>query len=79
MRAFSLQELCPPLSASLHGSDASIIGVSTDSRSIRPGDLFVALSGDRFDGHNYLEQVAGYERTVRRARRLRACGRRRPG
>ena len=59
MRAFSLQELCPPLSASLHGSDASIIGVSTDSRSIRPGDLFVALSGDRFDGHNYLEQVAG--------------------
>jgi len=29
-------------------------GVSTDSRSIGPGELFVALVGDRFDGHAYL-------------------------
>ncbi|MEN8200797.1 MAG: UDP-N-acetylmuramoyl-tripeptide--D-alanyl-D-alanine ligase, partial [Thermodesulfobacteriota bacterium] len=31
--------------------------VSTDSRSIRAGDVFVALKGDRFDGHHYVEQV----------------------
>jgi len=32
--------------------------ISTDSRGIRPGALFVALQGDRFDGHDYLPQVA---------------------
>jgi UDP-N-acetylmuramoyl-tripeptide--D-alanyl-D-alanine ligase len=35
----------------------SITGVSTDSRAIRPGDAFFALVGDRFDGHDYIEQV----------------------
>src|SRR5262245_52852903 len=29
-------------------------GVSTDSRTIQPGDLFIALKGDRHDGHQYL-------------------------
>ena len=32
--------------------------VSTDSRTIKPGDLFVALRGENFDAHNFLEQVA---------------------
>jgi len=32
-------------------------GVSTDTRSIRAGELFVALSGDNFDGHAYLAQA----------------------
>src|SRR5437016_10392823 len=31
--------------------------VWTDSRTIRRGDLFVALSGERFDGHAYVEQA----------------------
>ena len=29
-------------------------GVSTDSRTAQPGDLFVALAGERFDGHNFV-------------------------
>lgn len=33
-------------------------GISTDSRTLRAGDLFVALEGPRFDGHDYLEPVA---------------------
>jgi UDP-N-acetylmuramoyl-tripeptide--D-alanyl-D-alanine ligase len=33
-------------------------GISTDSRAIAPGALFIALQGDRFDGHDYLAQVA---------------------
>ena len=33
--------------------------VNTDSRQVRPGDLFVALKGDRFDGHDFVSQVAG--------------------
>ncbi len=32
-------------------------GVSTDSRSIRPGELFIALKGERFDGHAYISQA----------------------
>lgn len=31
------------------------VTVSTDTRSLAPGDLFVALSGESFDGHDYLE------------------------
>ena len=38
-------------------SDFQIKAISTDSRTIKPGDVFLALSGDRFDGHNYLQQV----------------------
>nr|MBP7322121.1 UDP-N-acetylmuramoyl-tripeptide--D-alanyl-D-alanine ligase [Deltaproteobacteria bacterium] len=29
-------------------------GISTDSRSIRPGEVFWALPGDRFDGHDFI-------------------------
>src|SRR5690606_10162607 len=32
-------------------------GISTDSRSIGPGQVFLALRGDKFDGHDYLPQV----------------------
>jgi len=34
-----------------------ITGVSTDSRTIRPGDCFFALAGENFDGHDYVPQV----------------------
>ncbi|MEL6348799.1 MAG: Mur ligase domain-containing protein, partial [Myxococcota bacterium] len=32
--------------------------LSTDSRRLQPGDWFVALSGARFDGHDYLQHAA---------------------
>ena len=31
-----------------------IKGISIDSRTIREGELFVALKGPRFDGHDYV-------------------------
>ena len=34
-----------------------LAGVSTDTRSIARGDLFVALRGDRFDAHDFLAQA----------------------
>ena len=34
--------------------DVVITGVSTDTRTIQKGDLFIALVGDKFDGHDYL-------------------------
>ena len=33
--------------------------VCTDSRAVRSGDIFFALSGDRFDGHDFLKEVMG--------------------
>jgi UDP-N-acetylmuramoyl-tripeptide--D-alanyl-D-alanine ligase len=39
-------------------SDAEYTGVSTDSRTIGEGSLFVALVGERFDAHDFLDQVA---------------------
>src|SRR3979490_1086539 len=32
--------------------------VSTDSRTIKHGELFVALRGENFDGHKFVEEVA---------------------
>ncbi|MEZ5502637.1 MAG: UDP-N-acetylmuramoyl-tripeptide--D-alanyl-D-alanine ligase [Halioglobus sp.] len=58
MRPLLLSELSQPLAAQLLGPDCEIGGVSTDSRTVQPGDLFVALRGDHFDGHDYLAQVA---------------------
>lgn len=37
--------------------DAPLAGVSTDTRKIGRGDLFVALKGDRFDAHDFLAQA----------------------
>ncbi|MBM3882229.1 MAG: UDP-N-acetylmuramoyl-tripeptide--D-alanyl-D-alanine ligase [Verrucomicrobia bacterium] len=40
----------------LHGEPGTTVRrVSTDSRQTEPGDLFVALPGDRFDGHEYVK------------------------
>ena len=38
--------------------DTALTRVSTDSRAIEPGQIFVALKGDRFDGHDFVEAAA---------------------
>lgn len=38
-------------------SDTLVKRVTTDSRSVQPGDLFVALAGERHDGHEFLRDV----------------------
>jgi len=44
----------------LTGDPATLVQrVCTDSRAVRPGDLFVALAGDKFDGHDFLKEVMG--------------------
>ena len=45
--------------ARIHG-DASVFieRVHTDSRTVQVGDLFVALQGERFDAHQFLQQVS---------------------
>ncbi|NHW17449.1 Mur ligase domain-containing protein, partial [Escherichia coli] len=58
LKPLSFSELLVPLDARRVGHDCSFSGVSIDSRAITPGQLFVALTGPRFDGHDYLDQVA---------------------
>jgi len=42
----------------LNGADLPFKGVSTDSRSVKPGELFVALSGPNFDGAEFVGSAA---------------------
>lgn len=42
----------------LRGANVTFDAVSTDSRGIRKGELFVALRGERFDGHDFLASAA---------------------
>lgn len=41
-----------------HGEPLAFSSISTDSRAIAPGALFVALQGERFDGHDHLSAAA---------------------
>jgi UDP-N-acetylmuramoyl-tripeptide--D-alanyl-D-alanine ligase len=42
---------------SSHGPATSFTGISIDSRSVAPGDLFVALAGPNHDGHDFVGQA----------------------
>ena len=45
------------ISARLEGGNTWFDGVSIDSRVVRPGELFVAIKGERFDGHEFVAQA----------------------
>lgn len=57
LKPMTLSQLTAPLQARLVGTDISFSGVSIDSRTVTDGQLFVALAGPRFDGHDYLADV----------------------
>ena len=58
MEAITLGQLLEAVGGELLGEfadrDAPIDRVDTDSRSMHPGALFIPLTGDRFDGHSYI-------------------------
>lgn len=47
----------PAVTAKCHHGDASFSAVSTDSRKLQPGELFVALRGERFDAHDFIDDA----------------------
>ena len=55
MTPCTVREICAAVGGVLlQGSDAAVTQVSTDSRSVPAGALFVPLVGERFDGHAYI-------------------------
>ncbi len=58
MSPSTLATLAKAVSGRLHGADCAFDGVSTDTRSLRPAQLFVALSGPNFDGHDFVASAA---------------------
>ena len=45
-------------SGELHGEDTTVEAVSNDTRALRNGSLYVALRGERFDGHDFIDAAA---------------------
>ena len=54
MISLTLSDVSKAVNGSLSGQDASFSGVSSDTRSLSEGQLFVALIGANFDGHEML-------------------------
>jgi UDP-N-acetylmuramoyl-tripeptide--D-alanyl-D-alanine ligase len=52
-----LSEAASAINAKLTGADVMLNTVSTDSRKIASGQLFVALKGEKFDGHDFARQA----------------------
>jgi len=48
-----LSQAAQALGARLIGEDARFFAVSSDSRKMQPGDLFIALRGEHFDGYEF--------------------------
>lgn len=53
-----LSRLAQRLGVRLRGTDAMFSRVITDTRQLRPGDLYVALRGANFDGHEFVRRAA---------------------
>ncbi|MDN5850931.1 MAG: UDP-N-acetylmuramoyl-tripeptide--D-alanyl-D-alanine ligase, partial [Nitrococcus sp.] len=58
MDAVPLSRLVAELGGHLRGPDADIVGAAIDSRMVQPGELFIALPGNRVDGHNYVSAAS---------------------
>lgn len=57
MIRIALSQMASILNGELSGEDATIDAVTTDTRKVTPGCLFVALKGERFDAHDFVGQA----------------------
>ena len=54
-----LSQIAEMVGGTLHGDDAAVESVSTDSRSITNEQLFIAIKGERFDAHDFVSGIEG--------------------
>ena len=57
MKPLDLNFICQALNLPLPSENRAVSRIVTDSRDIREGDVFFALEGGRFDGHDFAEDV----------------------
>ena len=58
MTPCTAREICAAVGGTLlQDSGAPVTGVTTDSRAVQPGQLFIPLVGERFDGHTYIAKA----------------------
>jgi len=57
MISITLSQAAAVLQGALHGQDLTIEAVTTDTRKVTAGCLFVALKGERFDAHDFAQQA----------------------
>lgn len=57
MIARRLSEVAAVVGGRVHGEDVVVISAASDSRSAVPGTLFVALPGERVDGHDFVAEA----------------------
>ena len=57
MRDLHLSDLAKSLGVDCQNGDVVLRGLAVDSRAVEPGDLFVAIVGDRVDGHDFIESA----------------------
>src|SRR6266704_2550365 len=60
MNPLTVSQIAQFAGVSLSSGDGTVVinNVSTDSRTIKPGELFVALRGENFEGHDFVEASA---------------------
>ena len=52
-----LSEIARATGGTLIGRDGEVRTITTDSRSVEPGAMFIAIRGERFDGHDYINKA----------------------
>lgn len=68
---FTINEIAVATGGRIIGlAEGEVTTVSTDSRSVAPGQLFVPLRGERFNGHDFITDVAAKAITVVMAEEL---------
>lgn len=54
-KLWTAEDIAAITGGNLVGSNFDVTGISIDTRTVGPGDLFIALKGPRFDGHDFID------------------------
>ncbi len=59
MSWLTTQEIAKMTGGGLSGANVAVESVATDSRQVKPDQLFIAIEGERFDAHDFVAELSG--------------------